>query len=124
MNSAKIVAIQQLTENMIGRRPRSLIIEPCRRAAEQRDASRASVRKDSTPRYGRSLLHCGISTLPLSALGQKRTQHHHGAMSALPPKADKRETSPYVCFVPKADERAAAKFLIRSPRGAKWSASH
>src|SRR5262249_193978 len=67
MNSAKIVAIQQLTENMIGRRPRSLIIEPCRRAAEQRDASRASVRKDSTPRYGRSLLHCGISTLPLSA---------------------------------------------------------
>src|SRR5262249_12280283 len=37
MNSAKIVAIQQLTENMIGRRPRSLIIGPCRRAAEQRD---------------------------------------------------------------------------------------
>src|SRR5262249_16296640 len=88
MNSARIVAIQQLTENMIGRRPRSLIIEPCRRAAEQRDASGASVRNDSTPRYGRRLLRCGISIRPMSALGHKRTKRHLEAMSALPPKAD------------------------------------
>jgi hypothetical protein len=30
-------------------------------------------------------------------------------MSALPPKADKRQTSRHVRFVPKADIRAAAK---------------
>jgi hypothetical protein len=36
----------------------------------------------------------------LSALGQKRTKRHLGAMSALPPKADKQQTSRHVCFVP------------------------
>ncbi len=33
-------------------------------------------------------LHCGTSTAPMSALGQKQTQRHNAAMSALPPKAD------------------------------------
>jgi len=39
-----------------------------------------------------SLLHCGISTLPLSALGQKQTKRHLAAMSALLPKVDKAQT--------------------------------
>src|SRR5262249_39730058 len=46
--------------------------------------------KPSYFRGGKRSLHCGISTLPLSALGQKQTPRHHGAMSALPPKADIR----------------------------------
>src|SRR5262249_4304720 len=45
----------------------------------------------------------------LSALGQERTSTVHLPMSALPPKADKRETSLIVRFVPKADLRIAAK---------------
>src|SRR5262249_8540501 len=37
---------------------------------------------------GRRPLHCGISALFLSALGQERTSPVHLAMSALPLKAD------------------------------------
>src|SRR5262249_9796840 len=77
-----------------------------------------------TPPWCGRLLHCGISIRPMTAWGHKRTKQHVGAMSALPLKADKQESARLVRFVPKADERAAAKFLIRSPRGAKWSASH
>ena len=38
----------------------------------------------------------------MSALGHKQTKRHHGAMSALPPKADIRLTPLHVRFVPKA----------------------
>src|SRR5262249_62194749 len=34
------------------------------------------------------LLHCGIFDPSMTAMGRKQTQRHHGAMSALPPKAD------------------------------------
>jgi len=44
----------------------------------------------------------------MSALGQKRTQRHQGAMSALPPKADIERHSWHVRFVPIATERSAA----------------
>src|SRR5262249_44755331 len=47
--------------------------------------------------------------LLMSGSGHKRTKRHLGSMSALPPKADKRETSPNVRFVPKADSCTAAK---------------
>src|SRR5262245_25827101 len=51
------------------------------------------------------------------ALGQKRSSRNEQMMSALHPKADKRETSPNVRFVPKADSCSAAKrIVIRSPR--------
>ena len=39
----------------------------------------------------------------MSALGQKQTPRHHGAMSALPPKADIERRDGHVRFVPKAD---------------------
>jgi len=55
------------------------------------------------------LLHCGISTEPLSALGQERTSPTYLAMSALPLKADKQQTCRNVRFVPKADSCTAAK---------------
>jgi len=57
--------------------------------------------------------------LRISALVKSGKAQNEHIMSALPPKADKEQTSGDVRFVPKADERAAAKFLIRSPRGAK-----
>ena len=58
------------------------------------------------------------SGLPMSALGHKRTKRHLGAMSALPPKADKAQTCWHVRLVPKADLRTAANYLrvTRSPR--------
>src|SRR5262249_11034117 len=43
--------------------------------------------------------------------GKKLTQRHHGAMSALPPKADKEQTCRNVRFVPKADICSAAKSI-------------
>src|SRR5262245_50198777 len=55
------------------------------------------------------LLHCGISTEPLSALGQERTSPTYLAMSALLLKADKQQTCRNVRFVPIADIRIAAK---------------
>jgi hypothetical protein len=45
----------------------------------------------------------------MSALGHKQTQHHHGAMSALPLKADIERHVWHVRFVPKADSCTAAK---------------
>jgi hypothetical protein len=49
----------------------------------------ARFRSSVDPRCGSRLLHCGILIWPMSALGHKRTKRHHGAMSALTPKADK-----------------------------------
>src|SRR5262249_44581195 len=59
---------------------------------------------------GQRPLHCGIPMWPLSALGHERTKRHHAAMSVLPPKADKWQTSRDVRFVPKGDIRTAADF--------------
>src|SRR5262245_52885483 len=56
-------------------------------------------------------LHCGISGPSMSASGHKQTKRHHGAMSALPPKADKEQTCRDVRFVPKADICSAAKSI-------------
>jgi len=42
--------------------------------------------------------------LPLSALGHKRTKRHHGAMSALPPKADIERHLAAKPLRPRADE--------------------
>src|SRR5262249_2155749 len=57
--------------------------------------------KDSTPsEYGWSLLHRGISVLRMTALGHQQTRRRHGAMSALPLKADKAPTCWHVRFVP------------------------
>jgi hypothetical protein len=39
----------------------------------------------------------------MSALGQKRTFAVQNGMSALPPKADIRSVTAYVCFGPEAD---------------------
>ena len=50
----------------------------------QRQSSRASVRKDSTPSYCRRLLRCGISNGRMSARGQTRTFGDVGSMSGLP----------------------------------------
>jgi hypothetical protein len=36
----------------------------------------------------------------MSAQGHKQTSRHQSAMSALPPKADKQQTSRHVRFVP------------------------
>jgi hypothetical protein len=44
--------------------------------------SRASDRKDSTPRYGRGLLRCGISTPLMSAVSQNATSPFKARMSA------------------------------------------
>src|SRR5262249_26562102 len=54
-------------------------------------------------------LHCGISTVLLSALGQKQTCRAHAAMSALPLKADITSLPRYVRFVPKAEPCTAAR---------------
>jgi hypothetical protein len=53
-----------------------------------------------------SLLHCRISTLPLSALGHKLTESYDGALSALHPKADIANLPRYVRFVPFGGSRA------------------
>jgi len=50
----------------------------------------------------------------MSALGQKQTSAHLGAMSALPPKADIGTHSRDVCFVPKADICTAANSRYRT----------
>src|SRR5262249_25893747 len=44
-----------------------------------------------------------IARFSISASGHQRTKRHLRTLSALPSKADKRETSPNVRFVPKAD---------------------
>ena len=45
-------------------------------------------------------------------MGHKQAQRHHGATSALPPKADKQEKARLVRFVPKADKCTAAKIAL------------
>jgi hypothetical protein len=47
-------------------------------------------------------VHRSKSGPPMSALGHKRTSPLAKAMSALPPKADKQQTSRRVRFVPQA----------------------
>src|SRR5262249_10480156 len=58
----------------------------------------------------------------MSALGHKQTPRHHGPMSALPPKADKRERSPNVRFVPIAAVSNRSKKTTRSPRRRRQAA--
>src|SRR5215472_11048742 len=66
--------------------------------------------------YLRSILmhKHGIRLIPKSALGHKQTKRHYGAMSALPPKADKGQTSRDVCFVPLADIAAKSSAQLSS----------
>jgi hypothetical protein len=52
------------------------------------NASRASNRKDSTPRYGRRLLRCGISTRPITAVGHERPKDDLCVESVRLPTAD------------------------------------
>jgi hypothetical protein len=56
----------------------------------------------------------------MSALGQKRTSHLVGVMSALPPKADINRRQLDIRFMPKADVSRCSKNpqgqLTRSPR--------
>ena len=61
-----------------------------RRAAEKRDelapfhVPPSSLRKDSTPRYGRRLLRCGISIHPMTAWGHSRHFEREVGMTASP----------------------------------------
>jgi len=57
------------------------------------DASRASHRKDSTPRYRRRPLHCGILIRPMSALGQKRREPSARVRSPRPLYPKSRQTA-------------------------------
>jgi len=54
----------------------------------------------------------------MSALGHKRTKRHLGAMSALPPKADKQQMARFVRFVPKATECTATNSIEGPPLAA------
>src|SRR5262249_49452026 len=59
-----------------------------------------------------SLLHCGISIRPMSALGHKQPSRPAWTLSALAPKADKRQVSRYVCFVPKCMARPCVRYKM------------
>ena len=53
--------------------------------------------------YGRSLLRCGISNWPMTAVGQTRSSTHVCVTSGLPLIADMRRTGLDVGFVPGGD---------------------
>src|SRR5262245_30151903 len=98
------------------RRRRALVLLPARGRQEQVHHNQLNGRQAKA-----LTLHCEISIRPMTALGQKQTPRHHGAMSALPLKADKPQTCWHVRFVPGADICNAAKrcvrlFVTRSPR--------
>jgi hypothetical protein len=61
---------------------------------------------------------------PMSALGQKRTLSDISAMSALPPKADIRQSGLDVRFVPKADILAAFGYYCWWARVLKFVEHH
>ena len=82
------------------------------------DFSLASMTSRSTPQATKSVWILFAEEKELSGAQNRRldivpdhkqAQRHHGAMSALPPKADKERTSRNVRFVPKADSCTAGK---------------